>query len=80
MKFKSMYRDLEIEVENCPLCGREPKVLNYGNKYTPKIKVEIKCKSCNLKLVQGAIAFDMDWLEDTTIKNWNNRSVSNETY
>jgi len=74
MKFKSMYRDMELELKNCPFCGSEPIIKHIGNKHT-KIVIEIRCKNCNASKRHGAIHRGMDWLEDISVDSWNMRAT-----
>lgn len=77
MNFKSMYRNIELELLDCPFCGSEPKIKHIGNDHTKKIKIEIKCSKCRATKINGAIHYYFDWLEDISIEDWNTR-VQNE--
>ena len=68
-----MYRDLELEVLNCPFCGSDPIFKNIGNRLTSKRTVEISCKNCSVIMKTSAIHRDMDWLEDVSVQKWNTR-------
>ena len=74
MKFKSMYRDVELELLDCPFCGGEPKIKHVGNEHTKKIKIEIKCSKCRATKTNAALSRSFDWLEDISADDWNTRS------
>jgi len=72
MKFKSMYRDEEFALSNCPFCDAVPKIKHIGNVHTKK-SIEIRCSACSILMKNSAIHRSMDWLEDISVSQWNNR-------
>ena len=75
-KMKSMYRNMELKLLECPFCGSEPILVNIGNKHTKKRTVKIKCsnKLCRCQIINSALIKSMDWTEDTSVESWNRRS------
>ena len=71
MKFKSMYRDEEFELNNCPFCGSEPKIKHIGNELTKTRTIEISCSRCQAVKTEKAIHKSMSWLEDIAVQGWN---------
>lgn len=65
---------------NCPFCGSEPKVKRIGNEHTKRRSIEVKCSGslCRASQVNAAIHHDFKWLQDVSIKAWNNRGIENE--
>ena len=63
-----------MKILGCPLCGGNATILHYGNSHTKTRKVEIKCRNCNLSLIQKARRFTLEWLEDKVIQTWNTRN------
>jgi hypothetical protein len=61
------------EIMTCPCCSSYPELIQIGNDHTKKRYVEIKCKSCMLRMKKGAIRNSMDWLKNITIESWNKR-------
>lgn len=71
MKYKTWCETKEIELNDCPFCGGEPKVSHIGNDHTKKRKIEIKCSKCRIKRTDAALIHSFSWLEDVSAKNWN---------
>jgi formate dehydrogenase maturation protein FdhE len=61
------------ELKTCPFCGSKPTLSRVGNDCTKDRKVIIRCPHCRVQRTHGAIRFDMNWLEDEAIKDWNRR-------
>lgn len=57
------------DLKECPLCGKEV----HMHEFIQQQRIVIKCLSCNLKLSQRTVKFDMGWLKDTITKSWNRR-------
>ena len=63
------------ELKPCPFCGCEPKMLIKGNCHTKKRSITIRCNGCRVERTDAALRYDMDWLKDVSIENWNARTV-----
>ena len=61
------------ELSKCPFCGGKPVAYLLGNKYTKKILITIKCSKCMVSRTTGAIGESVEWLENTAIRQWNER-------
>ncbi len=59
----------------CPFCGSEPEMIHIGNEHTKSRKIEIKCSGlfCRVKMTNGSIYNNFDWLEEVSVKAWNTR-------
>jgi len=73
MKFKTWCGQKEIELDDCPFCGGEPKVMHIGNDHTKKRKIEVSCPKCRIKRIDAAIYHGFDFLEKIAAEHWNQR-------
>ena len=64
---------MEEKLLDCPFCGGRPKVKYIGNSYTKTRKIELKCSGCRAKKINGAISNSLEWLENISIEDWNQR-------
>lgn len=71
----SAYTGREIILCLCPFCGGDPVMSHIGNEWTKSRKIEIKCKGCRVKRIDAAISHGFDWLEEVSIKNWNQSPI-----
>lgn len=63
----------EIKLLNCPFCDGSPKLTHIGNNHTKKISIDIKCTKCRVKIRNSTLTKSFKWLEEVSIKYWNNR-------
>lgn len=61
------------EILKCPFCGGEPELIPRGNAFTKKRSAEIKCGTCRVEMVVGAIHGTLDWCAKTVTEKWNKR-------
>jgi hypothetical protein len=74
MGIVSSHIGAEIQLDSCPYCGSDKIELNHiGNEYTKSRKIEIKCTGCRVKRQDAAIKHGFDWLENISVKAWNQR-------
>ena len=67
------WADGTITVKPCPFCGTHPEWKHIGNAHTKGRKIELHCPECRVKLLNGAIYHDFEWLERITAEQWNRR-------
>ena len=73
MTFKSWDNEREFTLLDCPFCGGSPVIQYKGNNHTKSRQIEIKCRECRVKRVDGARKFGFDFLEEAAVENWNKR-------
>lgn len=71
-KFKTWAGETS-ELFACPFCGGEPELGHKGNELTKKRIIQIKCKKCRCVRIDAAIYYGFGFLEETAVKNWNQR-------
>ena len=67
------------ELLDCPFCGGKPSAHLIGNEHSKKRVIVIKCTRCFVERRVGAIYHETSWIEETAIKAWNNRVVSEQS-
>lgn len=63
----------QADILPCPFCGNDVELILRGNEFTKERSAEIKCSSCNVVMVVGAIRNDLDWCTAIAINKWNKR-------
>lgn len=61
-------------MRSCPFCGGEAELILRGNAFTKKRNAEIRCGSCNVEMVVGAIHNSLEWCQEKVIQKWNCRA------
>ena len=76
MKIQNYDTSLE-ELKDCPICGSRPIAFLQGNEYLnkrgKKVSITVKCPKCRIQRTDAVIKNSIEWLEETAIKNWNER-------
>lgn len=58
----------------CPFCGGEAKLILRGNEFTKKRSAEIECVECRTIQVTAAIHSSLEWCRNKAIEKWNKRN------
>ena len=61
------------ELLPCPFCGGEANINFIGNDHSKKRKVEVKCSSCRVELINASIRNNSEVCAKWTIDGWNKR-------
>lgn len=64
------------QLKPCPKCYSKVELIEIGNDYTKIRKITIKCKSCFIQRTWKARVYDMNWLRNVAIQDWNTRPES----
>lgn len=59
----------------CPFCGGIPAIHMQGNSHTGKRKIVIRCPTCRIQRIDGAIRGTTPWLVGVAVAQWNKRDT-----